>query len=278
MRLFILCENMVVVVKVGGSILGEGVSPSIIRDIKSIYSVGGLVLVHGGGKEVTEIARKLGKEQKFVVSPEGIRSRYTDKETASIFTMVMSGLLGKQMTVALQKSGISAVGLSGVDGGLIRAQRKKKLIVMNESGRKMAVEGGYTGKVSEVNSGFLRVLLNNGYLPIISPVAMSEDFEFLNIDGDRAAAYVAGSLSADRVIFLTDVQGVLMDGKVVEGVTVSEARALQSKVGFGMEKKILAALEAIEMGVTEGIIASGLVENPISSAVSHKGCTVIKSD
>lgn len=268
---------MEIVVKVGGSILGEGINPSIISDIQSIAGNHRLVLVHGGGDEVTEIAEKMGKQQKFIVSPEGIRSRYTDKETASIYTMVMVGKLNKEIVAALEKIGLHAVGLSGIDAGLIRAERKKKLIVVEE-GRKRVIDGGYTGKIQSTNSELIKSLVNQKYIPVISPVALSEEFEFLNVDGDRAAAYVAGGMKADKVVFLTDVDGVLMDNKVIPKMTVSGAKTLMPKIGHGMEKKVLASIESIEMGVKESIIASGTVENPISSAIAHSNCTVIVPD
>jgi len=266
---------MVVVVKIGGSILGEGVNPTILEDIKDAFIHHGLLMVHGGGKQVTEVAEKLGKTQSFIVSPEGIKSRYTDKETVVIYTMVMVGKINKEIVSALHRIGINAVGFSGVDGSTIMAERKKKLIVVDERGRKRIIEGGYTGKIKSVNSDLLNLLLRNNYMPVISPIAMGEEGELLNVDGDRAAAYVAGAIKADKMIFLTDVQGVIMNNRLISGMNVTQAKETMPKIGFGMEKKVLAAVEAIEMGVNESIIASGLVENPIKSAIEHKDCTVI---
>lgn len=269
---------MVTVVKVGGSILGEGVDPSVLDDIREVASREKLILVHGGGRAVTDMASKLGKEQKFIVSPAGIRSRYTDLETVKIYTMVMTGVVNKEIVAALQRIGVAAVGLSGVDAGIIRADRKKKLVVVDERGRKVAIDGGYTGKISGVNDPLLKSLLDSGYLPVVSPVALSEEFEYLNVDGDRAAAYIAGGVKADKVVFLTDVKGVLVNGEVVNHMTSGEAEALRPKIGFGMEKKVLASLEALSMGVKESIIASGRVKNPITSALNHTGCTVISDE
>ncbi len=110
---------------------------------------------------------------------------------------------------------------------------------------------------------------------MISPIAMSKEFDFLNIDGDRAAANVAGSIQSDKVLFLTNVDGLLMNEKLVEKLSNAEAKEIRPKVGFGMEKKILAAPEALDMGVREALIANGQRENPISSAISHQRCTVI---
>jgi len=264
-----------ITIKIGGSVV-DNLHPTTISDIKKIVEQEGVVLVHGGGKEVTKVSKELGKEPKFVVSPSGIKSRYTDKETAEIFTMVMSGKINKTIVGMLQKNGINAIGLSGIDGKIIQAKRKKKLLIINEKGRKQAIDGGYTGKITNVNASLLKSLLEQGYTPVISPIAISEEFDFLNVDGDRAAAYVAGKIQSDKVLFLTNVDGLLMDEKLVKSLTLEEAKAIMPKIGFGMEKKILAATEALDMGVKEALIANGQRENPISAAIAHDKCTVIQ--
>jgi len=264
-----------ITVKIGGSVV-DNLHSSTISDIKKVVKEEGVILIHGGGKEVTKISEKIGKKAKFVVSPSGIKSRYTDKETAEIFTMVMSGKINKNIVRMLQKNGIDAVGLSGVDGKVIRAERKKRLLIINEKGRKQAIDGGYTGKIVGVNVDFIKSLLEQGFTPVISPIAISEEYDFLNVDGDRAAAYVAGRVQTDKVLFLTNVDGLLMDEKLVNNLTLAEAKEIMPKIGFGMEKKILAATEALDMGVQEALIANGQKENPISSAIAHDNCTVIK--
>jgi len=266
-----------ITIKIGGSVV-DNLHPSIIADVKKIAESEGVILVHGGGKEVTKVCEQLGKEPKFVTSPSGIKSRYTDKETAEIFTMVMSGRINKTIVQMLQKNGINAIGLSGVDAKIIQAERKKKLLIVNEKGRKQAIDGGYTGKIKEINAEFIKTLLDKGLTPVISPIAISEESEFLNVDGDRAAAYVAGKIGADRVLFITNVDGLLMDDKLVREITLSEAKEIRPKIGPGMEKKILASTEALDMGVKEALIANGQKENPISSAIAHDNCTVIKCD
>ena len=269
---------MTVVIKVGGSILGEGVSPSILSDIKNIVSNNKVIIVHGGGKEVTKMSERLGKPQEFIVSPKGIRSRYTDKETSLIYTMVMTGKINKEIVVALQKEGINAVGISGVDGSVLQAQRKKRLVIVDEEKRKRAIDGGYTGKITDVNVNILNLLLDSGITPIISPVAISEEHECLNVDGDRAASAIAGRIKSDSVLFLTDVPGILLNKKVIKNIKVSEAKKMMPEIGHGMEKKVIAAIESINMGTNEALISSGLINNPISSALNHEGCTVIVND
>ncbi|MFB5645155.1 MAG: [LysW]-aminoadipate/[LysW]-glutamate kinase [Nitrosopumilaceae archaeon] len=264
-----------ITIKIGGSVV-DNLHPTTISDIKKVAESEGVIIVHGGGKEVTKVSEQLGKEPKFVVSPSGIKSRYTDLETAEIFTMVMSGRINKTIVRLLQKNGVNAVGLSGVDAKVLQAERKKKLFIINEKGRKQAIDGGYTGKITEVNAKFVKSLLEQGYTPVISPIAISEESDFLNVDGDRAAAYVAGKVQTDKVLFITNVDGLLMDDKLVTDLSLAEAKEIRPKVGFGMEKKILAATEALDMGVKEALIANGQKENPISSAIAHENCTVIK--
>ena len=274
-----------ITIKIGGSVVDD-LHPSVVADIKKVVEQEGVILVHGGGKEVTKVTEQLGKEPKFVVSPGGVKSRYTDLETAEIFTMVMSGRVNKTIVKMLQKNGINAVGLSGLDGKIIQADRKKKLIIMNEKGRKQAIDGGYTGKITQVNESLIETLLEQRYVPVISPVAISEDSEFLNVDGDRAAANIAGKIGMiarmhlpdNKIIFLTNVDGLLMDEKLVDTLTLAKAKEILPQIGFGMEKKILAATEALDMGVPEAIIANGQRENPISSAIAHNHCTVIKNE
>lgn len=258
--------------------LKDGASLELVSDVKTLAIEHNLILVHGGGAQVTETAAKLGKEQKFIVSPQGFRSRYTDKETIEIFTMVMAGRINKQLVLALERQGIPAVGISGLDGSLLKAQRKKRLIIVDERGRKKVIDGGYTGKINQVKADLLSYLLTQGYVPVVSPIAISEEFEPLNVDGDRTAAVVAGALKANRLILLTDVEGLMLKGKPVKKLTGAEATALLPHIGKGMSTKIHAALEALNQGVEEVLVASGAAPKPLSSALKHESGTVIRSE
>ena len=269
---------MLLVIKMGGSILKEGASSELVSDLKTLAKEHKMVIIHGGGAEVTATAAKLGKEQRFIVSPQGFRSRYTDKQTMEIFILVMAGKINKQIVSALQSQGIPAIGLSGLDGALLKAERKKRLIIVDERGRKKVIDGGYTGKINEVKVDLLSLLLDKGYVPVVTPIAMSEDFEPLNVDGDRTAAVVAGTLNADRLILLTDVEGLLLKGKSVPKITSAEAEDVLSSIGRGMSTKIHAALEALNQGVKEVLVTSGVKEKPISSALNHESGTVMTSE
>jgi [amino group carrier protein]-L-2-aminoadipate/L-glutamate 6-kinase len=268
---------LLIVTKAGGRVLEKGFPPTVAEDVKRISENNRFIFIHGGGMEVTDLAKKLGKEQRFVVSPDGFRSRYTDRETADIYTMVMAGKLNKQVVMALERKGVNTVGLTGLDGHLLRAERKKRLIIINERGRKMVIDGGYTGRILDVNTGLLQLLLDSGYVPVVSPIALSEESEPLNVDGDRTAASIAGALRADILVLLTDVDGLVIEGKIVPKLSPSEAKEVLPKIGPGMITKIHAATEALDKEVKEVIIASGLRPSPISSAISHQGGTVISN-
>jgi acetylglutamate/LysW-gamma-L-alpha-aminoadipate kinase len=269
---------MLIVVKAGGRVLENGLPPEVATDIKTVSERNRIVFVHGGGIEVTEIAQELGKEQRFIVSPDGFRSRYTDRDTVDIYTMVMVGKLNKQIVSALERKGVKSLGLSGLDGQLIKAERKKKLVVINERGRKMAIDGGYTGKIEEINTDLIRLIMEAGYLLVVSPVAMSEEYEPLNVDGDRTAANIAAAMKADVLLLLTDVEGLIVEGKVVPRIRLSEAKKMLPQIGPGMITKIHAAIEALEHGVKEVIITSGAQSMPLSSAINHSVGTVIENE
>lgn len=269
---------MLLVIKMGGSILKEGASSELINDLKEVSKANKIVLVHGGGAEVTEIASKLGKEQKFITSPEGFRSRYTDKETIEIYTMVMAGKMNKQIVLALQSQGLPAVGLSGLDAAILKAERKTRLIIVDERGRKKVIDGGYTGKITEVNTELLNLLLEKDYIPIVTPIALSQDNEPLNVDGDRTAAIVAGALKADKLILLTDVEGLMLKGERVPKISPTEVKEVLSIIGGGMSTKVHAGLEALNQGVKEVLITSGTAKQPITSVLKHQVGTVITSE
>ena len=266
---------MRIVVKIGGSLIKDEVPRAFVDDVKDHSPTHQFIIVHGGGDVVTDYATRMGKEQRFVVSPEGIRSRYTDRETADIYQMVMAGLVAKRIVLALSRAGLRAVSLSGLDANLMQGRRKKRLVAVDERGRKVAMDGGYTGKVQKVNAELLETLLSAGYIPVISPVAVSEDGDPLNVDGDRAASSIAQGIGADVIYFLTNVEGIQLDDALVRHMTPSEASSSLPRIGFGMQKKVIAAVEAVRGGVKEAVICSGKSVAPVSSALSHNDCTVI---
>jgi acetylglutamate/LysW-gamma-L-alpha-aminoadipate kinase len=266
---------LTIVIKIGDKAMGRAFSAAGLNDLEHVSRQSSSVLVHGGGNTVTGIAEKLGVHQRFVISPEGFRSRYTDLETIKIFTMVMAGKINKEIVLHLQSRKIPAIGLSGLDGGLIRAERKKKLIVKNDEGRRRVIEGGYTGRVTDVDGTLLQTLLNAHYVPVIAPIALGSENEPLNLDGDRTAAHIAGAVKADLLLLMTDVEGVSVNGKEIARFDAAEAKRSLQDLGPGMITKVYAALEALSMGVGKVVISQGTPNAPFTSAIQERTGTVI---
>ncbi len=264
---------MVIVVKAGGRALASNMQ-SIARSVAA-RADRGIVFVHGGGDFVTALSERLGIKPTIVTSPSGIRSRYTDENELEVYAMVMAGKINKELVSEIQKAGGRAVGLSGVDGGLLLAERKKKIVVIDERGRKRVIPGGYTGSIRVVNDSLLRLLLESGYTPVVAPLAIGMEGEMLNVDGDQAAAAVARSLRAEQLVMLSDVEGVMLDKRVVERFTASEASRVSQLIGPGMNRKLMLASEAVASGVGLVRIASGLGEDPLRCLEDGGGTMVV---
>src|SRR6185503_12370084 len=158
-----------------------------------------MALVHGGSGETNTISEQLGHPPQFVTSPSGFTSRYTDRATLEIFAMVTSGKINTLIVERLQKLGVNALGLSGVDGRLMEAHRKEAIRIIDPaSGKQRVLRDDFTGKVETVNAGLLQLLLTAGYTPVIAPLAISTEGEAVNVDADRAAAMIAGGVQADQ--------------------------------------------------------------------------------
>ena len=236
----------------------------------------GVVFVHGGGDVVSRFERALGIEPKIVVSPSGIRSRLTDEKEIEVYNMVMSGKIGKEISAYLNHRGVTTISLSGVDAGIIRAERKKRIIIVDERGRKRVIEGGYTGTIKEVNGGVIKELTERGILLVVSPVALGLEGELLNVDGDATASAIAKELKASKLILLTDVEGVIIDNQLIRRLSVMEAKALLEKIGPGMNRKVMHAVEAVEYGVGQAVICSGYGEDPLANAEVGRGTVIEK--
>lgn len=195
------------IVKVGGS---AGINYDLVcDDIATLVKEGRkLVLVHGGSDETNKISTQLGKPPRILTSPQGFTSRYTDAETLDIFAMVYAGKMNTRIVERLQKRGVNAVGLSGLDGRLLQGPRKSSVRAVVD-GKQLLVRDDFTGKVERVNASLLKLLIDNGYTPAISPPACSNDGEAINVDGDRAAAMIASALGAKQLIILSNVPGLL---------------------------------------------------------------------
>jgi acetylglutamate/LysW-gamma-L-alpha-aminoadipate kinase len=266
----------IIVVKLGGT---EGVDFSAIcADAAELLAQGQeLVFVHGGSAEANSLGEALGTPPKFITSPSGYTSRYTNRETLEVFLMAVNGKVNSLLTEQLHSLGINALGLSGMDGRLMVATRKEAIQSV-ENGKRKIIRDDYTGKIEMVNSELLMALLNMGYFPVIAPVAVSHKGEALNVDADRAAAMVASALKAETLVLLTAVPGLMEkfpdESTLIRQLPQSQLSAALEAAQGRMKKKVLGAEEALQGGVGKVIIADGRVEKPVTNALGGNGTVI----
>ena len=272
-----------VVVKVGGA---KAVDPAgAVGDVAHLVANGReVVVVHGGSTVVDETLERLGIEPEYVESASGVTGRFTDAETMEAFTMAMAGKLNTELTALFREAGVDAVGLSGVDGGLLSGPRKSAVRVV-EDGKKKIRRGEHSGRIESVNADLLSGLLDDGYTPVVSPPMEGKESDGgvtpVNADADRAAAAVAGALGADLVL-LTDVAGVYADPddpdtRIESAATPDGLAAVEDAAEGFMGKKVMAAKEALSGGSGRVVVADANVGDPIVAALGGEGTTMMRS-
>ncbi len=246
-------SGKIVVIKYGGNaMVNDELKQQVMEDIALLWLIGvRVVLIHGGGPEISETMKRLGKQAVFV---DGLR--VTDKETVDIVQMVLAGKVNKTLVNLLQMKGGHAVGLSGIDGGILEARMKNEAL-------------GYVGEITRVRTQPIMDLLEKNYIPVISTVASDRQGNTYNINGDTAAAYIAGALNAERLIMMTDIDGILQDKddphSLIPALTISEAKKLYGEgvISGGMIPKVDCCIEAISRGVKYVVINDGRVPHSI---------------
>lgn len=246
-------NGKIVVIKYGGNaMINDQLKEQVMEDIALLWLIGvKVVLIHGGGPEINELMSRLGKKPEFV---DGLR--VTDKETVDIVQMVLAGKVNKSLVTLLQMKGGHAVGLSGIDGGLIEAEIKDERL-------------GYVGKITKIRPQPVEALLEKNYIPVISTVASDKQGNVYNINGDTAAAFVAGALGAERLLMMTDIAGILRDkddpSSLIPELTVSEAAQLRTEgvISGGMIPKVECCIEALREGVKNVTILDGRIPHSI---------------
>jgi len=265
-----------IVVKVGGS---EGIDlAAVCQDVASLFREGQrLVLVHGGSHRTNEVAAKLGHPPEFVTSVSGFTSRRTDRETLRIFEMVYCGEVNKSIVEMLQAQGANAIGLSGIDGRLLEGRRKAAIKIV-QNGRRRVLRDDYTGTVERVNVSLLRLLMDSGYLPVVTPPAISTEGEAINVDGDRAAARIAAAMKAEQLVILSNVPGLLRDfpdeSTLIPRIDRTRIDAFMDHAQGRMRIKVLGAAEALEQGVGRVIFGDGRCEQPVRVALAGRGTVI----
>lgn len=264
------------VIKVGGA---AGIDlAAFCRDLADLINTGQkVVLVHGGSHETNVLSARLGRPPKFIISPSGHQSRYTDRETLEIFMMACAGRINKVIVEHLQRYGVNAIGLSGLDGRLIEGPRKKAIRSVG-NGRVKIIRDDFSGKAEKVNVELIRLLVAHGYTLVVSPLASSTEGEALNIDADRAAAALACAIKAEKLLILSNVPGLLKDPQDEASLVPCIPReALEEYSAFArgrMKKKMLATSEALAGGISKVILADARVEKPITRALEGKGTVI----
>ncbi len=246
-------NGKVLVVKYGGNaMVNQTLKEQVMEDIVLLHLIGvKVVLVHGGGPEISELMSKLGKKPEFV---DGLR--VTDKETVDIVQMVLAGKVNKSLVNFLEMKGGKAMGISGMDGKLIEAKMKDERL-------------GYVGDITKINIECVEDLLQKGYIPVISTIGCDDEGNAYNINGDTAAARIAGALGAERLIMMTDIAGLLKDkddpNTLIPEITVSEAKKLfdDGTIQGGMIPKVKCCIDAINHGVKNVVIMDGRIPHSI---------------
>ena len=246
-------SGKIVLIKYGGNAMQtESLKMQVMEDIALLWLIGvKVVLVHGGGPEISQTMKALGKEAVFV---DGLR--VTDEETMDIVQMVLAGKVNKSLVNLIQTKGGHAVGVSGVDGGIIEAQIKDPRL-------------GLVGKITKIRTQPIEDLLEKNYIPVISTIASDRQGNTYNINGDTAAAHIAGALGAERMFLMTDIAGILRDkddpDTLIPHVTTTEAKALQEEgvISGGMIPKVECCIEALEHGVKNVVIMDGRTPHSI---------------
>ncbi|HIJ12445.1 MAG TPA: acetylglutamate/acetylaminoadipate kinase [Halobacteriales archaeon] len=264
---------MTIVLKIGGA---KAVDPAgALDDIVHLSSQGNsLIIVHGGSTAIDENLERMGLSPNYVETPSGVVGRFTDEATMKVFTMTMAGLLNTNLVVKLQNLNINAVGLSGVDGRLLHGPRKDSIRTI-KNGKKKILRGDHSGKITSVNTDLIQLLLDNGYVPVISPPMLSDDGIAVNTDADRVSSSLAGSLSA-TLVSLTDVSGIYRDISdpttlISSAKTPEQYSLLQNAAEGFMTRKLMAATDALQQGAEKAIIASANEEQPLLSALDGGG-------
>ena len=253
-----------IVIKYGGNaMINEDLKDKVMQDIALMKFVGiNPVIVHGGGPEITGFLKKVGKESSFV---SGLR--VTDEETVEIAEMVLDGKINSEIVTLLNRRGVRAVGLSGKDAGLIQAE--KKLATVYEDGEKTKVDIGYVGKAKKIDITIVKDLLGQNYVPVIAPIGVGEHGESYNINADYVAADIAGAIKAEKLLLLTDTEGVYKDfndkSTFISTLTADQAREYikEGIIAGGMIPKVEACLRSIQGGTHKTHIIDGRLPHSI---------------
>lgn len=263
------------VVKLGGS---AGIDQNLILDdLATLWPSERVVLVHGANAALDRFQRAMGREPRLVTSTTGQVSRFTDRETMDDLLAVYAGITNKRLVEGLQSRGVNAVGLTGMDGAIALGTRKHALRIV-EDGKPRVLRGDHAGSLTTIDVTLPTLLLSNGFLPVLTPPALSTDGEAINVDGDKLALRLALALGADALVILSNTPGLMADlrdeSSVVREVNVTDDASVDAALavaGGRMKKKVRAGIDAVRAGIPRVVFGDATVEGPVTVAMSGSG-------
>jgi [amino group carrier protein]-L-2-aminoadipate 6-kinase len=269
-----------IIVKLGGS---GGIDPApTLDDIAELGKTEPIVFIHGANSKLDEMSRALGKEPRLVESKTGQISRFTDSETMDLMLAVYAGMTNKRLVEGLQQRGVNAVGLSAMDGRIASGPRKDTIRAI-EDGKSKILRGDYAGSIKQIDPTLITLLTANGYLPVLTPPAISDQGEAINVDGDKLALQLAIALQADALIILSNTAGLLKDvsdpSSLITEIDVSSSESVESAMNSAagrMKKKVQAGCDAVEAGIGKVVFANANTDHPVTSALNGSG-TVLRA-
>ncbi len=268
----------IIVVKMGGS---AGIDHALtMDDLASLYPGTRILFIHGANAELDAFQRSQGREPQHVTSSSGQTSRFTDQQTMDDLLMVYAGRTNKRLVEGLQARGVNAVGICGLDGGMARGKRKDAIRIV-EDGKPKMLRGDFAGSITEIDTRLPLLLLDNGYLPVISPPALALTGEAINVDGDKLAQRLAQTVGAKALILLSNTAGLLADlhdadslvRRIDVDVEESVSTAMDAAAGR-FKKKVQAGIDAVRAGIPTVVFADARVANPITRALAGEGTVV----
>ena len=265
-----------IVIKIGGgAAISEGGYTNFAEDLATIAEP--VVVVHGGNAEFSALSGQLGMPPRMVTSSSGRVTRYTDAATMDVMLMTYCGKVNKRLVATLRAAGLNAVGLSAIDGGIATGRRKPVLRGI-EDGKSKVLRDDHAGTLETVDPSLVRLLLQNGYTPVLTPPALGEAGVPINVDGDKLALELATALQAEGLLFFSDTPGLLRDRhdetSLIAEIDASSPESALAAAAGRMVVKVEAALGAVERGVGRVVFADGRIANPIRAALNGKGTTV----
>lgn len=266
-----------IVIKIGGgAAIGDEAYAHFAADLAELRIPA--VVIHGGNAEFSALSTRLGIPPRMITNDKGRVSRYTDRETIDAMLMTYAGKVNKRIVGAMQAAGVNAVGLTGLDGRIASGRRKPVLRGL-EDGKQKVLRDDHAGTIEQIDTTLIQLLLDNGYVPLLTPPVLSEDGTPINVDGDKLALGIANAMKAEAMLFFSDTPGLLAnrfdESTLIREIDAGDSEAALNAAAGRMKVKVESALKAIEAGVGRVVFSDGRAEHPLKRALAGEG-TVIR--